>query len=293
MDLASSAIRVEKESVWLNWVVAKKRLGWLAERHEVVALILTGIRAGGTKRRKDVKGCQRHLSQSLRGARIVVDSRFIMFCPQCKAEYRQGFTRCADCDVDLVDALPAEEGSLEEGDSSPSDLSDASLEKVWDGDDQTACVSICKSLHDANIPYLVRERNQQFFWTREQKFEILVSRSNSQAALEIANTGTVDFTDSEEDQAIMEIPARDDLPIQEVHGDWNSSSWFPEDATLEIWSGDRKDWSSTIEMSLKENRINFRPEKQWDSGLKIFVMPEDETRAREIVREIVEGAPPE
>ena len=25
-----------------------------------------------------------------------------MYCPQCKAEYRQGFTRCADCDVDLV-----------------------------------------------------------------------------------------------------------------------------------------------------------------------------------------------
>src|SRR5207253_9810493 len=26
-----------------------------------------------------------------------------MFCPQCKAEYRQGFRRCADCDVELVE----------------------------------------------------------------------------------------------------------------------------------------------------------------------------------------------
>jgi hypothetical protein len=26
-----------------------------------------------------------------------------MYCPQCKAEYRQGFTRCADCEVDLVE----------------------------------------------------------------------------------------------------------------------------------------------------------------------------------------------
>ena len=25
-----------------------------------------------------------------------------MFCPQCKAEYRPGFTHCSDCDVDLV-----------------------------------------------------------------------------------------------------------------------------------------------------------------------------------------------
>ena len=31
-----------------------------------------------------------------------------MFCPICKAEYRQGFTRCNDCDVDLVETLPPE-----------------------------------------------------------------------------------------------------------------------------------------------------------------------------------------
>jgi hypothetical protein len=29
-----------------------------------------------------------------------------MFCPECKAEYRPGFTRCSDCDVDLVEELP-------------------------------------------------------------------------------------------------------------------------------------------------------------------------------------------
>lgn len=31
-----------------------------------------------------------------------------MFCPKCKLEYRAGFTRCNDCDVDLVAALPGE-----------------------------------------------------------------------------------------------------------------------------------------------------------------------------------------
>ena len=30
-----------------------------------------------------------------------------MFCPECSTEYRPGFTRCADCDVDLVQELPA------------------------------------------------------------------------------------------------------------------------------------------------------------------------------------------
>jgi hypothetical protein len=30
------------------------------------------------------------------------------FCPNCKYEYRPGFTKCPDCDVELVDKLPKE-----------------------------------------------------------------------------------------------------------------------------------------------------------------------------------------
>ncbi|HET9129797.1 MAG TPA: DUF2007 domain-containing protein [Terriglobia bacterium] len=29
-----------------------------------------------------------------------------MFCPQCGSGYREGFTRCSECDVDLVTTLP-------------------------------------------------------------------------------------------------------------------------------------------------------------------------------------------
>ncbi len=29
-----------------------------------------------------------------------------MICPKCHAEYREGFTRCSDCGVDLVVTLP-------------------------------------------------------------------------------------------------------------------------------------------------------------------------------------------
>ena len=28
-----------------------------------------------------------------------------MFCPICRAEYREGFLECTDCDVDLVEEL--------------------------------------------------------------------------------------------------------------------------------------------------------------------------------------------
>ena len=33
-----------------------------------------------------------------------------MFCPRCRSEYREGFTRCESCDVPLVAVLPPEAG---------------------------------------------------------------------------------------------------------------------------------------------------------------------------------------
>jgi len=32
-----------------------------------------------------------------------------MFCPKCKAEYREGFLKCAKCKIDLVPELPLEQ----------------------------------------------------------------------------------------------------------------------------------------------------------------------------------------
>ena len=37
-----------------------------------------------------------------------------MFCPKCKTEYREGFTRCADCEVDLIAELSPESEPIEE-----------------------------------------------------------------------------------------------------------------------------------------------------------------------------------
>ena len=28
-----------------------------------------------------------------------------MFCPKCKSEYREGYTMCIDCEIDLVDSV--------------------------------------------------------------------------------------------------------------------------------------------------------------------------------------------
>ncbi|HYK89282.1 MAG TPA: DUF2007 domain-containing protein [Acidobacteriota bacterium] len=40
------------------------------------------------------------------------------FCPSCRTEYREGFARCNECDVELVGALP----SAESDKSDPEDM---------------------------------------------------------------------------------------------------------------------------------------------------------------------------
>jgi hypothetical protein len=96
----------------------------------------------------------------------------------------------------------------------------------------------------------------------------------------------------------MELPAEDEFPTDErTQGDWDPTNWYPEDATVEVWSrldsdvAFNKGWM--IELALKENRILSRADVREDGTRSVFVRPEDESRAREIVREIVEGAPPE
>jgi hypothetical protein len=32
-----------------------------------------------------------------------------VFCPECRSEYREGFTKCADCGVELVPECPIDE----------------------------------------------------------------------------------------------------------------------------------------------------------------------------------------
>jgi len=65
-----------------------------------------------------------------------------MFCPNCKAEYRPGFTECSDCDVSLVYELPSE------GPFPPVAEGDADLVPVYSTYNPTE-VMMVKSLLDA------------------------------------------------------------------------------------------------------------------------------------------------
>jgi hypothetical protein len=105
----------------------------------------------------------------------------------------------------------------------------------------------------------------------------------------------VDFSDDPEDLAIMELP--DDGIIASTDAAPNegrySADFYPEDATVEVSSTPNVGRSSMIISSLRENFIRCRERSSPNGSKQIFVQPKDQLRAREIVREIEEGRPPE
>ena len=74
-----------------------------------------------------------------------------MFCPQCKTEYRPGFTRCADCGSELVDALPEEREEIQER-----EVDNAKLVPVLETMDRSDVVSIRMVLDGEGIEYFLQ-----------------------------------------------------------------------------------------------------------------------------------------
>jgi hypothetical protein len=74
-----------------------------------------------------------------------------LFCPQCRVEYREGFTECSDCRVPLTDRLPEPETPEEAGDL---DL------LIRTGCGSPIAIGLAKSLlEEAGIPFFSMDQN--------------------------------------------------------------------------------------------------------------------------------------
>jgi hypothetical protein len=219
-----------------------------------------------------------------------------VFCPVCKAEYRPGYRRCADCDIDLVDELPPAQGKEL---AQPTALNDPRT--IWIGDSETDCVSQCQLLKEASIPYevsqLVKDRSQrmQVTW----RYELAVSHEDEPRAKELLQLPETvveqssETTEEDENQTLLEYPEHfdDDFDLDEARRRRLYLKGFdPEDACVEVWQEPRGE-SCAVASSLKENYIRMRSEPQPDGSRKLFVLPEDAVVAREIVREIAGDSP--
>jgi hypothetical protein len=223
----------------------------------------------------------------------VVDSlAATMFCPNCKAEYRKGFTQCADCGVELVHELP-EAAIVPIDPIDPGDPVEDPFCSFWKGDDPRVHAELCELFAEQSIPYkTIRRQDHLFNWNTKSAFEIGVPFSRFDKAETVVKEayGGDEAPVSEDVARTLELP--EVVEPREPHPARGPGDWYPEDATLEIWEGKQEEMGELLAASLGENQIHSRVAEAKEV-YRLFVLPADETRARKIVREVVEGVPPE
>ncbi len=209
-----------------------------------------------------------------------------MFCPSCKAEYRQGITLCADCNVALLPLSPSA------SDSGEQDMPVGSLISVWAGEDLALHDKLLEELDAAGIRFFDRPlggnpsapRTDLLLLERIPRFgfEVFVLSSQSASAKKILEKLL------EEEPEVVELPAAE-VPADENES--NSPVQTDEQPTFEVWSGTDPNMAEFLEVAFRENEMLIRIEKSGEQ-VRIFVQPRNRQRAREILREIIEAAPP-
>ena len=245
-----------------------------------------------------------------------------MFCPVCKYEYRRGFTHCNDCDVDLVDALPSEE-ELDHKLRTPADeMAQPTL--LWKGASGGTFSAITAALDAAKIAYNREDLDARLTFSSEySELEIWVPAANfsdAQAILDEVLSTTANAALPPD--ATNEIPAEDDEGADDIRHE-TLEELYPEDATAEVWSSNPASGAAsdapnnaasggTINNVLMADILKSclaeigvacyvaRPGDEPDAGsgdaqpiYAVRVLPEDEARAKEIVRQVIDAAPPQ
>jgi hypothetical protein len=243
-----------------------------------------------------------------------------MYCPRCGTEYRPGFTHCTDCDVDLVWESPQKAMVAQHTDEwgqvhdtvpgEPGDPNSDPFCSFWKGDDARVHAELCEVLDDAGIPHnTVFRRDHLFNLTNYPAYEVGVPFSmfeRAETAVKEAY-GTDDVVDvgstelqgrvlPEHSSAPQKLPptltppAGEDIPGPPSAGE--GDDWFPEDATAKVWASAIRGEAQTefLVAALHENGIRCRVEHR-DRGDELFVLPEDEARAGDIIRQVVEDKP--
>ena len=97
-----------------------------------------------------------------------------MFCPNCRTEYREGFTVCADCDSDLVGELPPEE--------KPEFIDYVEVMGTYNPAD----VALIKSILDAeNITYYFNAEHFMYVRPLAETVRLMVKKDEAEKAKEI------------------------------------------------------------------------------------------------------------
>lgn len=218
-----------------------------------------------------------------------------MFCPNCKAEYRDGFTQCADCGTQLVArlddaAVPSNSRTLPEG-----------PELLWTGTDPGILAHIDSALETAKIPHHQRSRDVigALPGLSEPVHSIFIHARDHRAAHTIleeiirrfeANPAEGDDEPDDSDaSAAMPPDADDGNDAPDVPQDYVPDDFDPAEATVEVWSGEDATMQNNLVTFLGGIGIGSATD---DSAgkLRIRVTPSSQARASEMIREVIDAS---
>jgi hypothetical protein len=196
--------------------------------------------------------------------------------------------------------------------SPPANLGDPNEDpfcSFWKGEDSRLHAELCGVLDEAGIAHnTVFRRDHLFNLSNFPAYEIGVPFSlyeKAEAAVKEAyGTDDIEEIGSQELQKLLEDrsdrvrklpamlmpPENEDIPGPPTAGD--ETGWYEEDATAKVWETETGEPSDFLVAALHENGIRCRVDR--DGGRAgLYVMPDDESRAHEIVKEVAQGQPPE
>jgi len=166
-----------------------------------------------------------------------------------------------------------------------------SLVVLWAGEDPAMHAALLEELKAAEIRFADKSFGDDevaptadplpIDWKPRFGFEVAVLSPDLTAAQEILEKLL------EEEPADIEIPAQDEASAAEPP----LVSKTEEHATAEVWNGNDERIAQFLTAAMQENEIPIRLENPGEQT-RIYVSAANEKRAREIVREIVDAAPP-
>ena len=171
-------------------------------------------------------------------------------------------------------------------------LRQGSFVMLWAGENPAVHADLLEELQAAGIPFADKSLGDDevaptadplpIDWKPRFGFGVTVLSTDLAAAKEVLEKLL------DEEPADVEIPAQDDVAAAEPPL-LVATETHP---AVEIWNGNDDRMSQFLTSAMQENEIPIHLENPGEQT-RIFVSAANEKRAREIVREIVEGAPPE
>ena len=209
----------------------------------------------------------------------------VMFCPICKSEYREGFATCSDCHVALVSEVPEPDSPV-------------AYQVLWSGESAVFQDQLLDSLEKEKIgavgiprDILFRNSGDMLGMQREPRFGFAVCvQIGDFPAASTTLEQLLHQEPSEISQNVESIP----LSVEELAITAELPlKWNPDTASIEVWRGEEDSQVRFIEDALHGVGVPTARLQENGNLFRLMVRPQEEARAKEVVRQIQENTAPD